>query len=398
MDRPYDVAVVGGGIVGLATADALLTRHPALQLLLLEKEPRLAAHQTGHNSGVIHSGIYYRPGSLKASLCVRGAQRLTAFCDAHQIPYQRCGKVIVAVEEDEQPALETLHQRGLANGVPGLARIGPERLRALEPNVHGVAALHLPQVTIVNFVAVAEALADEVRRAGGTVLTSARLTDVRDADGGWLLETTQGTQRARFLVNCGGLHADRIGRMARDTARVRIIPFRGEYYQLRPERASLVRGLVCPVPDPSMPFLGVHFTKMLDGGVHVGPNAVLALKREGYRRTDVSWRDGLELLTSPGFWRMAQRHWRAGLTEMRRSISKRAFVQEAQRLVPTLTLEDLRPSPSGVRAQAVDVQGTLVDDFVLRPSARALHVYNAPSPAATASLAIGETIADQVAL
>ncbi len=393
----YDILVVGGGIIGLATARAILQRHPSLSLRLLEKEPRLAAHQTGRNSGVIHSGIYYRPGSLKAKLCVESGALLRAFCDAHRIPYHTCGKVIVAVEERERSALDRLYERGQANGVAGLTRIGPAQLRALEPQARGLSALHLPHVAIVDFAAVAEALAGEVRQGGGVVQTSTRLTAARRVENGWRIGTTQGMQQARWLINCGGLHADRIARAAGDDAPVRIVPFRGEYYTVRAERAALVRGLIYPVPDPALPFLGVHFTKMLDGGVHVGPNAVPALAREGYRRTDVSLRDCAELAGFSGTWRLAARHWRTAIDETRRSWSRRAFLSAARRLVPSLTLEDLQPSPSGVRAQAVGNDGALLDDFVLRQTPDALHVLNAPSPAATASLAIGEAIVGQLA-
>ena len=393
----YDIAIVGGGIVGLPTAYALLQRHPELRILVLEKEPQLAMHQSGHNSGVIHSGIYYRPGSLKAKLCVGGGRQLTAFCDAHGIAYQRCGIVIVAVTQDERARLDALYERGLANGVPGLARIGPERLRELEPHVRGLAALHLPQVGIVDFRAVATAIAREITRAGGDIRTAAQVTQLRAEPEGWRLVTPGATYHAECLVNCGGLHADTLARLAGDRADVRLVPFRGEYYMLPPSRHGLVRGLVYPVPDPAMPFLGVHFTKMLDGGVHVGPNAVLALKREGYRRSDVSWRDCGELLVSGGFWRMVRRYWRAGLEESVRSWSRRALLRAARRLVPALTLDDLQPSPAGVRAQAIAPDGALLDDFVLRDAPHALHVYNAPSPAATASLSIGAHIADRVA-
>ena len=393
----YDVAVVGGGIIGLATARAVLRRFPQVQLVLLEKEHGLASHQSGRNSGVIHSGIYYRPGSLKARLCVSGGLALTAFCDTHRIRYHRCGKIIVAVEPTELPALHALYDRGVANGVPGLSRVGQGELRDLEPHVQGIEALRLSEVAIVDFVEVARALAEEITRSGGTILTSTRLRSLRRQPAGWQLETTRGSYHARFLVNCGGLHADRVARQAGDRSPVRIIPFRGEYYALAPSRASLVNGLVYPVPDPTMPFLGIHFTKTLDGGVHVGPNAVVALKREGYTRTDVSLRDCLELITHPGFWGMVGRHWKTGIQEMVRSWSRPAFLRAAQRLIPTLKADDLLPSPAGVRAQAVDGDGALLDDFVLRESAQALHVYNAPSPAATASLSIGEALAARLA-
>ena len=393
----YDVAIIGGGIVGLATARTLLHRFPALRLLLLEKESRVATHQTGHNSGVIHSGVYYRPGSLKATLCVTGGRRLEQFCQSRGIPVHRCGKVIVAVEPQELPRLEMVYERGLANGVPGLSRIGPERLCELEPQVQGLQALHLPGVAIVDYVTVANAFRDDVAASGGAVRISTRVTRLDPEDGGWRVGTTQGAYRARFLINCGGLHADRLGGLAGERSSVRIVPFRGEYYTLPDSRASLVRGLVYPVPDPALPFLGIHLTKLLSGGVHVGPNAVLALKREGYRRADCSMRDCVEMAFSPGFWRMAGRYWRAGLTEAMRSWSRQRFLRAAQRLVPALCASDLLPCPAGVRAQAVERDGRLLDDFALYASPRALHVYNAPSPAATASLSIGEAIVERVA-
>lgn len=388
----FDVIVIGGGIIGLATARAILGRSPHTRLLLLEKEPKLAAHQTGRNSGVIHSGIYYRPGSLKARLCVEGGRRLMQFCEERGIATRRVGKVIVAAEERELPALNALEERGRANGVAGLTRIGPDRLRELEPNASGIAALHLPQVAVVDFVQVATAMARDIEQAGGVIQTATCVNRIARAEGRWHLDTTRQGCAGAFLINCGGLHSDRLGRLAGEGASVRIIPFRGEYCRLRPERASLVNGLIYPVPDPALPFLGVHFTKMLDGSVHVGPNAVLATAREGYRRGDVSLRDCAELLLYPGFWKMSLRFWRAGLSEWMRSVSRRAFLRAAQRLVPALRADDLRESPSGVRAQAVDRQGALLDDFAMRSSPHALHVYHAPSPAATASLAIADRL------
>jgi len=392
----YDVAIVGGGIIGLATARARVQRFPHRRLLLLEKESRLAAHQTGRNSGVIHSGIYYRPGSLKATLCVEGARRLTAFCEARGIPHQRVGKVIVAVADEELPRLEALYERGHSHGIPGLTRIGPERLRELEPYVYGLTALYLPQVAIVDFTVVAQAMARDITDAKGTILTAARVTRIQRNASAWWLQTTHGRQEARFLVNCGGLHADRIAYVAGDRTPVRIVPFRGEYYTVRPERRQRVNGLVYPVPDPALPFLGVHFTKMRSGGLHVGPTAILALKREGYARYDVSLRDCVDFVTHPGFWRMARRYWTVGVGEWLRSWNRQAFVRAAQRLVPSLRASDLIPSPAGVRAQAVGTDGSLLDDVGLRESNGALHVYNAPSPAATASLAIGETIVERI--
>ncbi|MBI4353784.1 MAG: L-2-hydroxyglutarate oxidase [Candidatus Omnitrophica bacterium] len=389
----FDIVVIGGGIIGLATAREILQRSPTTKLLLLEKEPQLATHQTGHNSGVIHSGVYYRPGSLKARLGVEGARRMRQFCEEHGIPSQRVGKVIVAVEERELSALKTLEERGVANGVPDLTRIGPERLRELEPHAYGIAALHLPYVAIVDFTRVAQAMAEDIRRRGGTIRTGARVTRLAHTNGTWRIETTGGDVEGTFLINCGGLHSDRLGRMAGDQPSVRIIPFRGEYFTIRSERASLVNGLIYPVPNPALPFLGVHFTKMLDGGVHVGPNAVLALKREGYRRGDVSLRECVELLCDARFWKMSARFWRVGCSELARSLNPQAFLQAAQRLVPELRSDDLTPSPAGVRAQAVDGQGALCDDFAIERSRDGLHVYNAPSPAATAALTIAETLA-----
>ena len=391
----YDVAVIGGGIIGLATARTLLQRRPGLRLILVEKEARLATHQTGRNSGVIHSGIYYRPGSLKAKLCVEGGRRLIAFCDQHRVPYRRCGKVIVAVEPQELPRLAALEERGRANGVSGLARLGPEGLHRIEPHVRGLAALHLPDVAVTEFAAVAQALAEELTQLGGTIATGARVTALRRGRGAWRITTTQGRWEAARIVNCAGLHADRVARMAGDEAAVRLVPFRGEYYALAPARASLINGLVYPVPDQALPFLGIHFTKTLQGGVHVGPSAVLALKREGYTRAAVSLRDSLELLASPGVRRMAARYWRTGLHEMVRSVSRRAFLAAAKRLVPSLESADLLPSPAGVRAQAIGTDGSLLDDFVIHESLNALHVYNAPSPAATAALSIAEFIAER---
>jgi len=397
MPATYDVVIIGGGIVGLATGRALLQRSPHVRLLLVEKEARLASHQTGRNSGVVHSGIYYRPNSLKAALCRDGAQRLTAFCHERGLPYRRCGKVIVAVEPDELSRLAMLEERGRANHIPGLSRIGPERLHELEPCVRGLQALHLPEVGIVDYVAIAYAFAEDITRAGGTIQTDARITHLRFDTSRWHLETPRARYRSRLLINCGGLHSDRLARLAGDTFPVRIVPFRGEYSTIPAHGRRLVNGLVYPVPNPAMPFLGVHFTPTLAHEIHVGPNAVLALKREGYRRGDINLRDCVELVTSRGFWRMARRYWSVGLEELARAWDRRALLKAAQRLVPSLKTNDLWPSPAGVRAQAVGLDGSLLDDFVMRESAAALHIYNAPSPAATASLSIGDAIAQRLA-
>ncbi len=390
----YDLVVVGGGIVGLATAMELLGRWPPLRLLLLEKEPQLASHQTSHNSGVLHSGIYYRPGSLKARTCVAGAKLMVEFCRAHGIPHELCGKVIVATDEAELPRLRSLLERGIANGVAGLSMLGPEGLRELEPHARGIAALHVPGAGLVNYRAVAEAMAELVRRRGGQIHTGARVTRLARQPGAWRIETTAGEMAAPHLIHCAGLQADRLTVMAGGPRDVRIIPFRGEYFELIPSRRGLVRNMIYPVPDPALPFLGVHFTRAIDGSIHAGPNAVLALKREGYRKQDISAADLGSLLTHPGFWRMTRRFWRTGMAELHRSLSKPAFVRSLQRLVPEVRAEDLVPAPGGVRAQAVNLEGALVDDFDLLAGQDAIHVRNVPSPAATASIRIGQMIAD----
>jgi len=395
MGDRYDVAIVGGGIVALATAYALSERAPRTRLVILEKEPRLAQHQTGHNSGVIHSGIYYRPGSLKARTCVEGARLLMAFCEEHRIPYRLCGKLIVATTAAELPALETLAERARANGVPGASLIGPERMRELEPHARGLRALHVPGAGVVDYGAVAGAFAGVIRRLGGELRTSARVTALVRRDGAWIIESAAGEVRARGLITCGGLHADRLTAMAGAQDDVRIAPFRGEYYELVSARRDLVRTMLYPVPEPGLPFLGVHFTRGVDGRVHAGPNAVLALAREGYRKTDVSLSETFELLRFGGFWKMSSRFWRVGLAEAYRSWSKRAFVRALQGLVPEVRAADLAPGGSGVRAQALGADGSLLDDFDLVQANGAIHVRNVPSPAATASIRIGQLLADQ---
>lgn len=389
-----DLIIVGGGIVGLSTAMAALARFPGVRVTVLEKEAEVAAHQTGHNSGVIHSGVYYRPGSLKAQLCVRGAAAMVAFCREHGLPHEVCGKVIVANDAAELERLDDIQRRAQANGVPGVERIGRQRLRELEPHAEGVAALHVPTTGIADFAAVARRYAEIIRERGGEVRTSAGVIAIRNDGDGLVAATTAGDFRARYLINCAGLHSDRVARMTGAGEDLHIVPFRGEYYELVPERRHLVRTLIYPVPDPRFPFLGVHFTKKVSGGVEAGPNAVLALKREGYRRTDFSLRDAADALAFRGFRRMALGHWRNAAGEYFRSFSKRAFVRGLQRLVPEIRREDLRPGGSGVRAQAIDASGALVDDFRFLTAARLIHVLNVPSPAATASLLIGEAIVD----
>lgn len=395
--REYDVAVVGGGIVGLATALKLAHRHPYLRLLLLEKEPQLALHQTGHNSGVVHSGIYYRPGSLKARLCVAGSRKLMDFCQSHQIPLKICGKVVIATDPEEIPLLQELYQRGSAHGVPGLSLLGPERLKELEPHAQGIQALHVPSAAVVDFTRVALTMAQILQSSGRTLKTSTRVLKVTDHQNTFLLKTTQGEFLTRTLINCAGLHADCLAKKLTSQLPVRIVPFRGEYWELLPSRRHLVRGLIYPVPDPQLPFLGVHLTSTIDGRVTVGPNAVLAFKREGYRKTDFHLRDTLEMLSFPGFWRMLRRYGRVGWKECLRSLHPPSFIRSVQRLVPAVQEGDLVPNGSGVRAQAVDRSGFLCDDFQLLQGPRILHVLNVPSPAATASLAIGEWVAETAA-
>ena len=389
--RMYDVAVIGGGIVGTATAMAL-TARARLTLVVLEAEPGLAAHQTGHNSGVIHSGLYYKPGSLKARNCVEGREELYRFCERHEIPHERCGKLVVATCAEELPALDELERRGRANGLKGLARLGPAEIRRFEPAVSGIAGLHVPETGIVDYVQVTEAFASLVRSAGGEVRTGAGVRRVARHADGLVLETAAGEVACRALVNCAGLQSDRVARLCGVAPGLQIVPFRGEYYELIPERRHLVRNLIYPVPDPRFPFLGVHFTRMIHGGVEAGPNAVLAFKREGYRRTSFSPRDTAELLGYGGFWRMAAKYWAMGLGEMYRSASTGAFVRALRRLVPDLSRGDLKPGGAGVRAQALEPTGALVDDFRIVEAERMIHVLNAPSPAATASISIGRTI------
>ncbi len=389
-----DVVVVGGGLVGLATALALSTRRPDAAVVLLEREHALCGHQSGHNSGVMHSGIYYRPGSSRAQLCRDGLRRMERFCDEHGVARQACGKVIVASHADELGALDALAERGQANGVR-CELVGPERLAELEPHAVGVAALHVPEAGIVDYVEVGRAMARQLAARDVAVVTGATVTGMGVGPRRVVIATTAGDVEARAVVTCGGLYSDRLARM---TGRpdARIVPFRGEYYELVPEARSLCRGLIYPVPDPSLPFLGVHVTRSIDGGVHCGPNAVLAFAREGYTARDIDGRDLWETLTWPGFARLVTRHAGSGLHEMWRSASKAAFARAAAKLVPEITPSLLTPAPAGVRAQALGRDGALLDDFVIRRDGRALHVVNAPSPAATASLAIGEHVAEQL--
>jgi L-2-hydroxyglutarate oxidase LhgO len=390
----YDIAIIGGGIVGLATARAILERAPRARLTILEKEADIAKHQTGHNSGVIHSGIYYKPGSYKARLCVEGARLMKAYCDKNGIPVETCGKVIVATSQEELPRLKTLYERGVANGVPGVSMIDAGRLKEIEPHASAIAGIHSPQTAIVDYRRVAETLAKELTASGLALERNFRVVSIARAPGElWLGAADGRIVKATRLVNCAGLHSDTVARLAGAEVDLQIVPFRGEYYMLRPERRSLVKGLIYPVPDPEFPFLGVHFTRTIHGDVEAGPNAVLAFAREGYTWRRVRPVELLATLRFAGFRAMAMKYWRTGAYEMYRSLSKRAFVSALQRLVPSLRADDIRPGGAGVRAQAVTADGALVDDFRIVQSADAVHVLNAPSPAATASLAIGRHIA-----
>lgn len=386
------VGIIGGGIVGLAIGRQLAREHPGMTVVVLEKEDRVGAHQTGHNSGVVHAGIYYRPGSLKAELCARGRQLLRDYCAEHHLPYDECGKLVVAVDAAELGRLDALERTAQENGVPGLRRLDAEGIREIEPHAAGVAALHSPATAITDFVAVAEALAEEIRERGGDVLLATPALGVRRANAGIEVETPSGRHRFDRLVVCAGLQADRVARWVGDVDGPRTVPFRGEYLSVVPEKRGLVRGLVYPVPDPRYPFLGVHFTRRVSGELEIGPNAVLALAREGYRRRDLDWADVRDLASWPGFWRMAATHWRTGVREVRGSVSLQAYLRDARRYVPDIGLEDVVRGRCGIRAQAVDRDGTLVDDFRIHEAGGITSIRNAPSPAATSSLAIAEHV------
>jgi L-2-hydroxyglutarate oxidase LhgO len=388
--------VIGAGILGLAVARRLLEAQPGCHVAVLEKEDRVARHQTGHNSGVVHAGIYYTPGSEKARLCRRGRDQLRELCERHGLTYHACGKIVVACEAAELGRLDELERRATANGVPGLRRLGPAGLREIEPHVAGLVTLHSPATAIVDYVAVSEALADEVREGGGELRLSWPVTDTSVRSTSVAVCSTTGEERFDWIVVCGGLQTDRIARWAGDTFDPAIVPFRGEYYRLVPERAWLVRGLIYPVPDPAYPFLGVHFTRRVSGDVDIGPNAVIALAREGYRRRDVCLADVVAVARDLGFWRFVRRHWRTGVRELWVLRSKRAYLERARRYLPELEPEDVVPAPAGVRAQALARDGSLVDDFSFGRTGRVLAVRNAPSPSSTSSLAIAEVVVDRL--
>lgn len=384
--------VVGGGIVGLAAAYRLGERFPGARITLLEKESAVGRHQTGHNSGVLHCGLYYQPGSVKARLAVQGIRQMTAFCAENSIPHEVCGKLVVAADESELPRLKNLLERGTANGLEGLRWLRREEMLEIEPHVGGVAALRVPQEGIVDYPRVCEVLARKLEERGARVVTCARVTALRQSKGEWIAETTAGAFTGDFLITCAGLYSDRVPALAGEPRQTRVLPFRGEYYKLRPERQYLVSHLIYPVPDPRFPFLGVHFTRLIHGGIEAGPNAVLAFAREGYRKTDVSLPDLADALSYPGFWRFLRKYPSMAWFELRRSFSRDLFCRTLQRLVPEIRPGDLATGGSGVRAQAISPAGDLVQDFQFIARPNALHVVNAPSPAATASLAIGAEI------
>lgn len=391
-----NIGIIGGGIVGLATAYRLGQKLPGSRVTVFEKESQVGQHQTGNNSGVLHCGLYYKPGSIKARLAVTGIQQMVAFCQEHGISHEICGKLVVAVEEEEVGRLRDLHERGQKNGLQGLKWLCREEMREIEPHVGGVAALRVPQEGIVDYHQVCAALVAEIERAGGRVVTSARVRGLHPASTGWVAATTAGDFQTDFIVNCGGLQCDRISRLAGEKRALRIIPFRGEYYKIRADRQFLVRNLIYPVPDPKFPFLGVHFTRLIHGGIEAGPNAVLALAREGYRKTDVNLWDMLDTFTYPGFWRFLARYPGMCWSEWKRSLSRKLFCASLQRLVPEIQETDLDTGGAGVRAQAIGPAGELVQDFQFVDGRDALHVLNAPSPGATASLAIGAEIAERI--
>lgn len=388
----YDALIVGGGIVGLATALQMQKEKPGLKLAVLEKENELARHQTGNNSGVIHSGVYYKPGSLKARNCIRGYELLLAFCREHHVPFELCGKVIVATEQHELPLLENLYQRGLQNGLDQIRRITPDEIKSYEPYVAGLAGIHVPYTGIVDYKRVAEKYGELIRAQGGEIFLGQKVTGLQESGNTLEVITADRTFTTRLLINCAGLYSDKIAALSFPQLNVRIVPFRGEYYKLRPEKEYLVRTLIYPVPDPNFPFLGVHFTRMARGGVEAGPNAVLAFSREGYTKSNINLRELGETLAWPGFQKVAAKYWRTGLGEMYRSFSKAAFTKALQKLIPEIQESDLIEGGAGVRAQACDRDGGLVDDFLILEGKNVINVCNAPSPAATSSLAIGETV------
>ncbi|MPR33838.1 L-2-hydroxyglutarate oxidase [Salmonirosea aquatica] len=393
----YDIIIIGGGIVGLATALQLKEQRPQLKVLVLEKEKRVAEHQTGHNSGVIHSGLYYKPGSLKATNCIRGYRMLLDFCDREGIHYDLCGKIVVATRPEEVPILNGLHERGLQNGLVENRKITLEEMREIEPHVRGLEGIWVPYTGIIDYKAVSEKYAKRIRELGGEIRLGEKVVQVHATDGRSQISTEKGGEyKAKLIINCAGLYSDKVAQLTQeDSMKVRIIPFRGEYYKLKAEKEHLVKNLIYPVPDPNFPFLGVHFTRMIEGGVEAGPNAVLAFRREGYGKLDIDFKEFIETLAWPGFRKVAAKYWQTGLGEMYRSFSKAAFTKALQELIPEIQAEDLEPGGAGVRAQACDYDGGLLDDFAILESTTAINVINAPSPAATSSLSIGQTVSER---
>jgi L-2-hydroxyglutarate oxidase len=391
----YDFVIIGGGIVGLASGMALGKRYPNARILVLEKESNWAYHQTGNNSGVIHSGIYYKPGSFKANFCREGSRSMVEFCQEHGIDYEVCGKVIVATEAQQLPLLENLYQRGLENGL-NVTKITAEEVKEIEPHVSCLAGLRVPTTGIVNYKQVCQKYAELIKSQGGELRLNTKVEKIKETAKGQVLETNKGTFETRFVINCAGLHSDRVAKLGQVDSQAKIVPFRGEYYELVPEKRYLVKTLIYPVPNPAFPFLGVHFTRMIDGSVHAGPNAVLSFKREGYKKTDFDLKDFTEVMTYPGFWKLAVKHADEGIQEIIRSFSKAAFVRSLQKLIPEVQAQDLVPTHAGVRAQALMNDGKLVDDFLIVQGRNATHVCNAPSPAATSSLEIGKAIATAI--
>ncbi|MBN6888105.1 (S)-2-hydroxyglutarate dehydrogenase [Cytobacillus horneckiae] len=391
----YDYIIIGGGIVGLSVGMELLIQHPQIKLAIIEKESHVAAHQTGHNSGVIHSGIYYKPGSEKARLAKKGSQTMRSFCEEYGLEVDICGKVIVASEDEELPLLDNLYKRGIDNGLD-IRLIDKSELLEIEPYVNGKQAIHVPMAGIVNYKQVSEKMAEIIIEKGGELLFNHEVLSVTETEGEAVISTNKGDIKCAFYINCGGLHSDRVAKRANLLTDMKIIPFRGEYYQLKEEKRGLVKNLIYPVPNPNFPFLGVHFTRMIGGAVDVGPNAVLGFKREGYRKTDIHLPDLVEVLGYKGFWKLASQYMKEGMDEMIRSASKKLFLKNVQKLMPEIQADDLIPGPAGVRAQALKDDGSLVDDFYILPSKRSIHVLNAPSPAATASIEIGKQIVTQM--
>lgn len=393
-EKYFDITVIGAGIVGLASALQLTLKNPKLKIAILETEKDIAQHQTGHNSGVIHSGLYYKPGSLKALNCVKGRNALYRFCEENNVKHDKCGKIVVATKQDELDALEILYQRGQANGLEGIKKLSADEIEEYEPNISGIAGLHVPETGIVDYLDVCRGYKEQILKNDNEIFLNTQFIHLQKKDDLLILQTTNNEVKSKNIINCGGLHSDRVAKMCGVKPHVKIIPFRGEYYELIPEKENLIKNLVYPVPNPKFPFLGVHFTRMVHGGVEAGPNAVLAFKREGYLKSDFSFLDTMGTMIYPGFWVLAAKYWYTGFGEIYRSASKKAFVKALRKLLPQLAVEDVKPAGSGVRAQALAINGRLLDDFQIEQKDKMIHVLNAPSPAATASLAIGETIAD----